>query len=57
MKYLLWIFVRFILDHKIKRPKIFMGTNSNYFKDYLEKKPREYSSCVPNIFPQLLIKD
>lgn len=51
MKYLLWIFVRFILDHKIKRPKIFMGTNSNYFKDYLEKKPREYSSCVPNIFP------
>lgn len=44
-------FVRFILDHKIKRPKIGMGTNSNYFKDCFEKKPTESSSCKPNVFP------
>lgn len=27
-------------NHKIKKPKIGMSTNSNYVKDYIEKKSK-----------------
>lgn len=39
------------LDHKIKNTKISIIPNSNYVKDYVEKKSKDSSSCVPNIFP------
>lgn len=43
-----------MLDHKIGL-KIGMR-NSNYVKDYIEKKSKDSSSYVPNIFPYLLMK-
>lgn len=39
-----------MLDYKIKNTKISMIPNSNYVKDYTEKKFKDSSSCVPNIF-------
>lgn len=36
-----------MLDHKV-RLKIGMSENSNYVKDYIKKKFKDFSTYVPN---------